>query len=811
TTELTLLSAGPPPPPPPPPTRDAASRASRANRSGAPLWQVCEFQPHLTLAQCAGLEAALEASGLLDAWIAPDGTLSGDLPCDTFFPTSPPATDALPTHRPTLIDWLRPDLPDTPASPSAALNAETLRAVLTRIAAGPDSGTAHWVALDGRWQLGPVYGRGQKPATVHLGATSREAARLNRIDKLNTQLQALDQRKHALDDEAAQLDARATEAATEHSAVPADDAIATALTLRTEAHRQLDAAKSGYTTAIRKTHRAREDLQQAEDTLNRAVRDLGYAGHLHRLSELRPAWAPYDKATLQVWTAAQAWANSSQEADRLAIRRRTTDEEVTQTAEAAISARTAFLRAAEELSVLTRTLGTSIQDYQNELEAARTARTKAQTALDIAKENHATAIQKRNGYETSLAPAREKITDAETRRTAATLDLRLPLLHGLYTEAHPGLHDIETDDWSPTRAYAIARRLPKDLPDTDLTDTAWNHRINNLNTQINDLRTHTGPLGCQVTSHLLADGLTRVTCHYQGNEHTPALCLAAVERERATRERLLSDGERDIIDRHLVTEVSLQLQALIENARQRTDDINSEMTRCATTLGVTLRLVWEPATEGLPAGLPQVRRLLIADQGAWTTDERATVGNFLHQLINEQRERDPAATATEQLLRALDYRRWHTYAADRHQNNRWERLTRKRYGTGSGGEKALMLTIPQMAAASSHYRSTARHAPRLILLDEAFAGMDKPTRARCMGLLEAFDLDLLMTSEREWGTHASVSGIAIYQLVADTEAIAATRFVWNGRKIVPTIVPDTPELREQQPPPPSSLLAPDFQ
>ncbi len=151
-----------------------------------------------------------------------------------------------------------------------------------------------------------------------------------------------------------------------------------------------------------------------------------------------------------------------------------------------------------------------------------------------------------------------------------------------------------------------------------------------------------------------------------------------------------------------MTEVSLQLQTLIENARFRTNEMNAEMTRCATTLGVTLRLIWEPVTDGLPAGLPHVRRLLLVDHAAWSEEERSTVGRFLYQLIREERARDRAAPGTEQLQRALDYRRWHTFAAARRQNDRWERLTRKRYGTGSGGEKALILTIPQMAAASSH-------------------------------------------------------------------------------------------------------------
>lgn len=154
----------------------------------------------------------------------------------------------------------------------------------------------------------------------------------------------------------------------------------------------------------------------------------------------------------------------------------------------------------------------------------------------------------------------------------------------------------------------------------------------------------------------------------------------------------------------------------------------------------------------------------------------------------------PVASTVRYRYAYLDYRHWYAFGAERRQKERWERFTRQRYGTGSGGEKALMRTIPQMAAASFHYLSAAPHAPRLILLDEAFAGMDKPTRARCMGLLDAsaFDLDLLMTSEREWGAHASVAGIAIYQLLADDEAISATRWVWNGRVKRLAPVPDTP-------------------
>ncbi|MBI3465677.1 MAG: TIGR02680 family protein, partial [Planctomycetes bacterium] len=59
-------------PPPAPYTRTADSRAGRP---GAPLWALCDFSPDVEPTHRAGIEAALESAGLLDAWVTPDGRL----------------------------------------------------------------------------------------------------------------------------------------------------------------------------------------------------------------------------------------------------------------------------------------------------------------------------------------------------------------------------------------------------------------------------------------------------------------------------------------------------------------------------------------------------------------------------------------------------------------------------------------------------------------------------------------------------------------------------------------------------------------
>jgi hypothetical protein len=164
---------------------------------------------------------------------------------------------------------------------------------------------------------------------------------------------------------------------------------------------------------------------------------------------------------------------------------------------------------------------------------------------------------------------------------------------------------------------------------------------------------------------------------------------------------------------------------------------------------------------------------------AWSDEDRAAVGGFLQDRIEEVRARDAAGTWLEHLAEALDYRRWHRFVIERHQQGQWRSAT----GPASGGERVLAASVPLFAAASSHYASAGNpYAPRLITLDEAFAGVDDNARANYLGLLTAFDLDVVMTSEREWGCYPQVPGIAIAQL-ARTDGVAAvlvTAWEWDG-------------------------------
>jgi hypothetical protein len=215
-------------------------------------------------------------------------------------------------------------------------------------------------------------------------------------------------------------------------------------------------------------------------------------------------------------------------------------------------------------------------------------------------------------------------------------------------------------------------------------------------------------------------------------------------------------------------------------AERQVAQMNSELEARPTSTGMRLRLEWEPGDDA-PAGAMTAQRQLRRAADVWNEADRAAVGEFLQHEIERVRSADVAGTWLEHLTKALDYRQWNKFVIKRHQHGQWRSAT----GPASGGERVLAASVPLFAAASAHYASAGNaHAPRLVMLDEAFAGVDDNARAKYLGLLAAFDLDVVMTSEREWGCYPEVPGLAIAQLARtdDVPAVLVTSWEWDGKQ-----------------------------
>jgi hypothetical protein len=135
----------------------------------------------------------------------------------------------------------------------------------------------------------------------------------------------------------------------------------------------------------------------------------------------------------------------------------------------------------------------------------------------------------------------------------------------------------------------------------------------------------------------------------------------------------------------------------------------------------------------------------------------------------------------------LDYRRWRQFVFQLvSPEGGEETLTRGRHSRLSGGEQSVSLHLPLFAAAHAMLNSARPDAPRLLALDEAFAGVDDTGRGELMSLAAQFDLDLFMTGYDLWATSGAVRAAAHYDLAHSPvqHTVSALLLVWDGAELI---------------------------
>ncbi len=374
--------------------------------------------------------------------------------------------------------------------------------------------------------------------------------------------------------------------------------------------------------------------------------------------------------------------------------------------------------------------------------------------------------------------------EEETHRRDLTIyRFKQFLATGLLRVADKEFHDLgTTEDWSVTRSCEMARKVGSLLSNINSDDPAWERSQKLIHGNIEKLKHGLLPLGHNPTV-IQQDDLLLVSILFRGQYCSIADLCDEFRAEVTSRQEILDAREREVLENHLLGEIANQLHELIRDAEKWVYEINAELSERPTSTGMRLRFDWRPSDDA-PPHFSVVRKRLLRTGTTWSPDDRKLIAEFLQERIKTARAGNEIGTWQEHLSVAMDYRSWHQFSVECQQEGHWKRLTRQTYGTGSGGEKAVILTLPQFAAAAAHYRSADRFAPRFILWDDAFVGVDNDMRGKCIGLLHHFDLDLIMTSEREWGCYPTLPGLAIYQLATrpGIDAISTTRWVWDGQQ-----------------------------
>ncbi|MEE1831044.1 TIGR02680 family protein [Streptomyces sp. SP17KL33] len=793
--EMTALETGGERGPAAPSTR---TPGVRDRGPGAPLWRLVDFRPHVTGTDRAGLEAALEASGLLDAWVRPDGSAVAADGHDVLL-------DPVGLLGGTGLDRALSPAVDPADAGAAAVGEETVARLLASIglAAGDGDGSGEasweagghdtWVCADGRFRVGVLTGSWAKDSAQYVGEGARELARRVRIAELRAEIDDLTAERERLAEESRAVAGRRAVLDAELAALPGDDDLR-------HAHARVTAAAEAVRRArARRDERAAELAPAAERADRAAVElsdtaaDLNLPADHTALGAVRQALADHTALLAALWPALRERA----EAERAVTgeREETSRAEllVSELAERATEAARVAAAADEHLTTLRSTVGAAVAELQRQLEETAEAARVCEHEQRQARAEHGDADRRASRAEGRIERLAEDVTEATAAREEAVAALQRFAATGLLAVALPDI-DVPDDGgtWAATPAVALARAVESRLSSIDDTDAAWERVQKRLSEEFGRLQDALSRHGHTATARPSEDGM-RVDIVYQGRERAVPELAEALALEVAELTRILSAREREILQTHLITEVAGTLQELIGAAERQVAAMNRELEERPTSTGMKLRLVWR-ASRRAPQGLAQARERLRQSADAWSPEDRVAVGAFLQEQITHRQTDDSAGSWLEDLTAALDYRSWHEFGVERHQHGKWVPAT----GPASGGERVLAASVPLFAAASSHYASAGgAHAPRLVTLDEAFAGVDDDSRAKCLGLLRAFDLDVVMTSEREWACYPQVPGIAIAQLsrVDDIDAVLVTRWEWDGserrRGTEPGARPDT--------------------
>jgi uncharacterized protein (TIGR02680 family) len=745
-------------------------------RPGAPFWQLVEFMRGrgIDTLQQAGLEAALEAAGILDAWVAPDGgiELADPMLFDTLLVERAP-------HAHSLSQWLEPAV-------SAAVGRERVARLLDAIACGPDDpgGAEAWMAPDGRFRMGSLSGRWNKPAAEYIGAASRAQARRRRIEQIDAQLDELRGEQAQVEVRLAQVAARRAAAEHEWQAMPQDEALREAHVAAAALALQQRQASERLAQADVRLAAAEETARKAREQLRRDADDLRLPGDAAGLAQMGETLACFERAQQDLLLNAAEVRHQLPERARQQARADEREWDLVQCRELAVQRSAALGDAEARHNALRERVGAQLGELEQRLAHARSAvseggdaQRKGTRAVAEAGERRARSEQRAEGAAATLAER----TDA---RAQAMQGLERFAATGLLAVALPEL-DIGAYPWTIDGALGVARRTEQALLDVAAEDVDWSRIQNAISHDYTELLRALTALGHQAHAETSDFGLI-VTIIYHNRPQRPDLIEASLRDEITQRHELLTARETEVLENHLQAEVAATIQRMLREADQRLDAINTELQKRPTSTGVRFKLLWQTLPEGAdgaPVGLEAARkRLLNTSFDAWSAQDRQVVGNMLQSRITAERTRadGEGGSLLEMLGRALDYRHWHRFRVQRWQDGQWRPLS----GPASSGERALGLTVPLFAAVSSFYtHGGSKHAPRLVLLDEAFAGIDDAARAHCMGLVREFDLDFVMTSEREWACYAELPGVSICQLQRreGIDAVYVSRWRWDGQ------------------------------
>ena len=754
------------------------------------LADLIDFAPHLDDARRAGIEAALEASGLLAARLV-DSTgaelASGELVAIAAGSVLSPLSELLAVTVPDRL--------------IGVVDTGLVGKLLDSISYDTSSGAATAAGIDGTFRVGALEGRHLKERAEFIGVTARRDA-LERDRRAAAE--ALEQARAVVarsETELAALHDSLTEARRFQSELPGTGTIVAATAALDVASATAEEAEVARQLATEQAKVAERAASAASDELRRRAVTLGLPADHEGLASVRTDLGELE-TTLErcrsqsgtTWRSAEGWAAA------VARWRSATDEHRNEQAELARIENEHDLRH-ERLVTIERSIGAEYQKVVAARDRCRAEFEAVETRLPAVRGNRDGAVERRAQSKADVGLAAERREQAEQ----ACEEMRLSLAAVVATPglleavAGPGnagaaepIVSAHTGATGLSELLAGIKRLLPSGPADGTPAGASPHSgadagpadINSVHQSLRQRRDALGA-GWDAEAHQTAPSLPLVIEVIGPTGRAPlAEAARAVSEQHSQLAGLLDRKQADALRELLQGLIATEIAEKVHGAREFVEMMNERLTSVATAHDVGVRLRWRLSPE-LDAPTARLVELLATRPDLRLEDDDHDLRALLSERLSEARSLEPDVPYRQLIAGTLDYKQWHEMAVMVRRGGSSETRLSQRTPLSEGEKKIVTYLSLFAAVAASHDALAAqRGSPeqgrpgiaRFVLLDDAFAKVSEDNHAALFGLLVDLDLDLIATSERLWGTHASVPQLAITEVIRTR---ISRQFCWS--------------------------------
>ena len=766
-------------PEPIPPRREeiTATRIQLAMRGipCAPLYELVDFAPDLPQDRRDLLEAQLLDAGLLDALVLPGEHLPevqellAEYP-DRFLVPGPPVTD-----------------PVTGLIPDAAGRFPLEAAVCLSGISQTDLNAETALLPDGRFRCGMLRGhsRAEGPAGF-IGAAARAANRQRQLRELEEQLDRLEEKLRAARAEEAECAARLEQLELERSQMPTAEELDQALAL-------LEQARSALRRAEEEQERRREAAQQARQAW----------AALDEESRSRSTGLPYERTTAAYEEAREA-AIGYREAYNLLKEKQQTlgyarlameseEETIDEQREQAEDKRCANEQLHTNLAVR-QAAAQALQDFLDRPENQARARRLTELEEEISfqdSENRDAEIQCAR-LEEQVDRAGEVIQGRKESLTRAVLEEQ-DLETYFREDLELGFSGLDGTLVLEEQARQAAGKAPASA--RGRTTAEMGEAISS------NFQRYRGSLsGYHPEIKMVFDAPDQpaqlrqryvITLKKGGRELSLYAFIQALQTDIDTTGALLEDRDRELFENILTETISHTLRARIEESAQWTRNMTGLMATLTTSMGLTFSLDWkEKKSEGEgELDTAQLVTLLNKDRALLTPEDSQKVSSHFRSRVKRAREearlRGEAVNYADLIRGVLDYRGWYEFHLFYQRGDSGKKeLNDRVFNRFSGGEKAMAMYVPLFASVSAQYLKGGDSCPRMLALDEAFAGVDDQNISAMFELMGILEFDYILNSQVLWGCYACVSDLNIAEMhhPANSPVVTILHYHWNGKR-----------------------------